>query len=149
MDQPMLIEVIKLLLIYGSIGRDAGSGWMFIVRFVVVMHCCSVRIRVFSLCHKVTCSWMHIFFCRKMKDTSLQPRATIRHPRSEHRAIRTKQEDVDDTRSTSSTYLLMNPSTILQISRIGEICFIIAVVIFFVQIIRIFSVFSLKDLGEL
>jgi len=41
---------------------------------------------------------------------------------------------------------LMNPSTILHISRIGEICFIIAVIIFFVQIIRIFSVFSLKDL---
>ena len=47
MDQPMLTEVITLLLlIYGSIGGDAGSGWMFIVRFVVVMlsyHCIDCR----------------------------------------------------------------------------------------------------------
>ena len=41
---------------------------------------------------------------------------------------------------------LMDSSTLLQISKIAEICFVVAVVIFFIQTIRIFSTFSLKDL---
>eukprot|EP00984_Skeletonema_dohrnii_P004851 scaffold1702_cov128-Skeletonema_dohrnii-CCMP3373.AAC.3 len=82
MDQPMLSEVIKLLLIYCSIGGDAGSGWMFIARFVVVMlsyHCidCCTSDAIIVL-----------YVTRKMKDTSLRPLLANREQQSEQRGRR-------------------------------------------------------------